>query len=164
MDRFGTLIRLQSNWPGKFGMDRISFLERELRHFDNEVLKGGVTRVLRTSEFPPTIKILHQACAQVSKELDRKRSPSKRYRPGDFIDGKRTFTPTEAGKELDRLRKHYPEAFLLSPSERGGAHHVAESLNDVITRIYVKGLRRCAQLDAGKSVRIEEFTQQPGLF
>jgi hypothetical protein len=165
MDRFGILGRLQANWPGKYSMDRVQFLERELRKFSNEILMEGVTEVLRTAEFPPTVKVLHSACAKLVKQRERNSSGAKFHRPGDVIDGQRTLTPDEAREELVRVRKDFPEAFTLIPPDRhGGDATGTERLDIVVTRIYVKALQKCAALAPDQSVSISSPTTQTELF
>jgi hypothetical protein len=165
MDRFGILGRLQANWPGKYSMDRVQFLERELRNFSNEVLHEAVTVVLRTAEFPPTVKVIHSACSKIVQQRERNSMGSKSHRPGDVIDGQRTLTPAEARDELIRIREEFPEAFTLIPPDRhGGDATGTERLDIVVTRIYVKALQKCAALAPDQSVSISSPTTQTELF
>jgi hypothetical protein len=164
MDRFGILTRLQGNWPGKFGMDRISYLERELRPFQNDILELGVTTVLRTCEFPPTVKALYSACSSALKSQGVKDAAGESYCPGDIVHGERTFTPREAAEEMIRIGKECPEALLLESAQSRGTSHIADSLDLVITRIYVKALRRCVAMDPYRSVFVPSHDHQPELF
>jgi hypothetical protein len=165
MDRFGILGRLQSNWPGKFSMHRISFLERELRTFDNEVLDIGVTSVLRSSDFPPSVNALHSACTKAAKQIESKNSGRSRHKPGDMVDGERTFTPSEAADELIRIKEEFPEAFTLvatKDSMRDGLSNARLDL--VVTSIYIKALRRCAALEPSSGVTIDDLATQDTMF
>ena len=145
-NRFGSLGRLQQNWPGKYSMDRVSFLERELRQFDNETLDEGVTYVLRNSEFPPTVAALNSACSRIAaRRKSDSASEKKSAMPGDIVHGERTLTVEEAKAELIRLKNEFPDAFSLSAvgdsRERLGL--TRPRLELVITSVYIKMLRVC---------------------
>jgi len=156
--REDALGRLQINWPQKFPPSRISFMERETREFDLDTLDKGVTHVLRTCEWPPTVKAIVDACR---KFQSHKIKENVKPKPGDVIDGQTTFTPAEAQEELERLHKERPDLFgarpqypkMATPDER------KQTLEDSVTRLYISGLRKCASLDpqAGVSTVAVQF-------
>lgn len=151
MDRFSILSRLQDNWPGKFHMSRLQFIEKELRTFSNEAMVDGITIALRTAEFPPTVAFLYASCSKAKQHLARKAdAASPGYCPGDIIDGQQTFTPQEALIELQRMREEYPDAFVFVPDhpKAGKTPKAVEKygLEMAITRIYIKALKKCIAL------------------
>mgnify|MGYP003652208533 CR=1 FL=1 len=159
MDRFGPLSRLQSNWPGKYSMDRQSFMERELRDFEVDILGEAVTEVLRTCEWPPTVRHLHSACSRISARKETNKE-GRTFFPGDVVDGEKTLTPSEAKIELERMRKEYPEAFNYTAYSASGSDHASSSsIEIVVTSIYIGALRRCIKLDPGVPVELSEFVQ-----
>lgn len=168
-NRFGSLGRLQQNWPGKYSMDRVSFLERELRQFDNETLDEGVTYVLRHSEFPPTVAALASACSRIaSRRKVDSASEKNSAMPGDIVHGERTLTVEEAKAELISLKSEYPDAFSLScvSDSREGLGLTKPRLELVLTSAYIKMLRVCISKygqkpdqDVAKYIEMDELMQ-----
>lgn len=126
-------------------------MERETDKFDHITLEKAVTHVLQTCEWPPTVKALTDACRRFEA---RKTRSSSKPKPGDMIDGVRTYTPQEAHEKLEEWIKKRPDLFrpaeknvpMATPDER------KKSLEDAVTRLWLTGLRKCANLDPDRSV------------
>jgi hypothetical protein len=160
--RFGILDRLNDNWPGKFPQSRLAFLERELRQFDNETLRGAVTAVLRGEHYPPTVNALWYRCKALEPRTQT--DESNLLYPGGPVPGgapgERFLTADEAAEELERMREEYPDAFEpIHPSDR------IKTMEDTslkykmmlgVHRIYIRGLEACVKNDN----RPIEATQQ----
>lgn len=157
-DRFE---RLRDNWSN-LSMARIQLFARETARFSEEVIEEAISTVLVDCDFPPVLKNVWSACVAAERKLAARRPKQKAgYRPGDIgPDGRETFTPDGARAELKRLRSLHPEWFtrdtplaLSAPTnnaERRGA------LELMVSRIYVNGLRRCANLDGRAIIEAEQ--------
>lgn len=166
MTRYERFERLRDNW-GQLTAGRLGMFARETGRFSDEVIDEAVSTVLHECEFTPVLKHVIAACVSAEKRLaEKRRTRSTRgFRPGDIgPDGVPTFTPAQARDELRRLKSTNPEWFSrdtpmrlqqpMSPTER------REALQLMCSRIYVNGLRRCANLDGRAIIEAE----QPHLF
>lgn len=134
-------------------MPRLHLFARQTAHFSEEAVEDAILAVLSDCQYPPVVKDIVQACAAAEKRLASRKPVAKtRYRPGDIgPDGRPTFTPDAARAELRRLRKTNPEWFgrEMTPALASPASHRERlaSMELLVSRIYVSGLRRCANLD-----------------
>lgn len=144
--------QLRDNWAN-LPAARIGLFDRQTSRYAEEVIDEAILAVLSDCQYPPVVKDILAACAAAERRIAMRR-PKKdaRYRPGDpGPDGRPTFTPQGARIELRRLRAEHPEWFgsempirlahPLNDTER------REALELMVSRIYVSGLRRCANLD-----------------
>lgn len=142
--RFGILDRLRDNWPGQFDPGRVSFLEKELRDFDDDTLNEAVTLVLREEKFPPKLADFFSRCREIQKKQGRAKK-EKGFVPGDIINGEKTLTPSEALAELKKIKEEYPEAFDHNVEVPEG--EMAGRFSAFAVRWYVLALHKCIAWD-----------------
>jgi hypothetical protein len=150
-DRFE---RLRDNW-GQLTAGRIAMFARETSRFSEEVIEDAITSIMHELEYTPVLKHVIAACIAAERRR-ASRQPKKKngYRPGEVgPDGRPTFTPEEARQELKRLRKTNPEWFSRELDLKLDSRRSLE-LN--VSRIYVNGLRRCANLDGRSIIEAEQ--------
>lgn len=156
MNRWSVLDRLKDNWPRQFDQPRIAFLEKETRDIEADVLEAGITNVLRSQEYPPTLAVIRNACLQVSGA--RGRRPKQKPRPGDTDPktGERYMTGREAARALHQLCTEHPE--ILKPKPLYGLDG-KEGVEDTVRRIMASAYRRCIKADGG-SIPMEYAGQE----
>lgn len=157
MNRWSVLDRLKDNWPRQFDQPRIAFLERETRDIEADVLEAGITNVLRSQEYPPTLAAIRNACSQEAARLGRSKTKPK-LRPGDTDPrtGERYMTGREAARALHQLCTEHPE--ILKPKPLYGLEGKA-GVEDTVRRIMASAYRRCIKADGG-SIPMEYAGQE----
>jgi len=157
MNRWSVLDRLKDNWPRQFDQPRIAFLEKETRDIEDDVLEAGITIVLRSNEYPPTLAAIRAACLQEAGKKVRNRGQRK-PRPGDTDPktGERYMTGREAARALHQLCVEHPE--ILKPKPLYGLEGKA-GLEDNVRRIMASAYRRCIKADGG-SIPMEYAGQE----
>lgn len=171
MDRLGALQQFIDNWPGRVDMQKCSFLEKKTRWATIEELERGVEIVLEERYQPPAVSDLRSAIMKARAEIRNKalgigeRKKSRDFKPGDVIDGHKTFTPKGAAEEIIRLRELCPGAFVYPKPKADFTTPEGrrQSLEDDVTRLVVSALRRLMRLDPQGTIRVSEF-KQPEMF
>jgi hypothetical protein len=153
-DRRWVLGKLVDNWPNRFTPARLAFIGRELEGFASDDLLAGVTHVLRTCQYPPTVAELHGACSQAKRRRESRAEPRKaKLMPGDIVNGEQTLTVDECKAELERMRKDHPEAFRLrGVRSRGrdmGDHERKANLEMLCHKLYIAALRKAIAIGGG---------------
>lgn len=146
--RFSILDQLDIAWRGKFPPDKMALIEKHLEEFDIAALSKGVASAIRSETFPPSIALLHSKCSMYQST---KVKGKQKLRPGDedpACPGERFLTVDEAVGELERMKIEHPKSFDPNgPRTNGGDLNSLNdpTLEDVINRIYVKGLEACVR-------------------
>lgn len=149
--------QLRDNW-GNLPAARIQLFARQTARYSEAVIEEAILAVLSDCQYAPVVKDIQAACAAAERRIAARRpKANQRYRPGDpGPDGKPTFSPDQARAELRRLRATNPEWFgrempitLAAPMNN---EQRRDALELMISRIYVSGLRKCANLDGNSLI------------